>query len=235
MLGHAFSPATVLTATLQRLVDAARRVSFQAGSFDEQASSGPEQSWWMVAQGRMGLGSRAAKGSFLERHSVGAGEWLDTAGALSGPGTWLERAWCHTPVVLLAVPVAALNEACTRDPGFPQAYVSVLARRVRALNDSLDDQVGTDATGRLARWLLRQPPATRAAGREVVAMTERKGVLARHLGMSSECLSRALRRLCDQGSVDVKGYEITLLDGDGLRRQAFPAPGERTLRRKAVA
>ncbi|MFO1339403.1 MAG: Crp/Fnr family transcriptional regulator [Burkholderiaceae bacterium] len=223
LLRSGFAPARLSGAVLRHLANAARLVRCPAGPFEVASPRRPEPSWWLLARGRMGLGMCSASGQFVEKRCIGPGEWLETAGAMSSPGTWLEQAWCHTPVELLAVPVQALGEACTMEPAFPAAFGTVLAQRVRELNDSLHDLVSADVTGRLARWLLRQVPAYEHDGVPTVVLTERKQALARHLGTTSESLSRALRRLSDDGLVSVKGYEITLRGTAGLQMLAFPA------------
>lgn len=231
LIRHAFAPATLSDAVAQHLSQAARLVRCPAGPFEIASPRRPEPSWWLLRRGRMGLGALSANGTLVEKRSIGAGDWLETAGAMSGPGTWLEPSWCHTPVELLAVPLSAMSEACAMDPAFPQAYAAVLAQRVRALNDSLHDLVSADVAGRLARWLLRQTPAYELDGVATVLLAERKQALARHLATTSESLSRALRRLSDEGMVEVNGYAIALLDADSLRRLAYPTEADAGARR----
>lgn len=231
LLRQGFAPALLSPAVLDHLVNATRLVRCPAGAFEIASPRRPEPSWWLLRRGRMGLGSLAANGSLVEKRGIGPGEWLETAGAMSGPGTWLEQAWCHTPVELLAVPLTAMSEACVMDPAFPQAFAAVLAQRVRALNDSLHDLVSADVGGRLARWLLRQVPAFERAGVPTVLLAERKQALARRLSTTSESLSRALRRLSDEGLVEVNAYAIALLDLPGLQRLAFPPADQEGARR----
>lgn len=223
LLQQGFAPAVLAPMVLDHLVNAARLVRCPAGAFEIASPRRPEPSWWLLRRGRMGLGGTAVNGTLVEKRGIGPGEWLETAGAMSGPGTWLEQAWCHTPVELLAVPLTAMSEACAMDPAFPQAFAAVLAQRVRALNDSLHDLVSADVAGRLARWLLRQAPAFERSGVPTVLLAERKQALARRLSTTSESLSRALRRLSDEGLVEVNAYAIALLDVPGLQRLAFPA------------
>lgn len=225
LLRAAFAPAHPSVATLHHLANAARLVRCEAGPFLFSSPRRPEPSWWLVRQGVMSLGSRDAEGHFVEKRSIGPGEWLETAGAMTSPGTWLEQAECRSMVELLAVPLAAMNEACSFDPAFPQAYAAVLARRVRELNDSLHDIVSADVSSRLARWLWRRLPTVDTGAAEVnFVLPERKQAIAQQLGMTSESMSRALRKLSDAGIVVVNGYQIAVKDLPALQRLAFPAP-----------
>lgn len=220
LLRRAFAPAVLGDDVLQQLASAARLVRCPAGPFEVASPRRPEPSWWLLARGRMALGTRAGQGPFVETRCIGPGEWLETAGAMTPPGTWLEQADCRTPVELLAVPLAAMNEACATCPSFPSAYASVLARRVRELSDSLHDLASADVTGRVARWLLRQTPTNERDGALTVVLSERKQAIARQLGTTSESLSRAFRRLTNDGLVEVNGYQVVLRDPAGLARQA---------------
>ncbi|HJV67857.1 Crp/Fnr family transcriptional regulator [Ideonella sp.] len=227
LLRAAFAPAHPSSAALQHLANAARLVRCEPGPFLFSSPRRPEPSWWLVRQGTMSLGTRGADGHFVEKRSIGPGEWLETAGAMTSPGTWLEQAECRTMVELLAVPLAAMNEACSFDPAFPQAYAAVLARRVRELNDSLHDIVSADVSARLARWLLRRLPPGDPGVAVHFVLPERKQAIAQQLGMTSESLSRALRRLSDAGVVVVNGYELAVQDLPALQRLAFPAPAQK--------
>ncbi len=227
LIAAAFAPASLAERTLRHLAGAARCVRCEAGPFLFSSPRRPEPSWWLLRQGTMSLGVRGADGHVVEKRSIGPGEWLETAGAMTSPGTWLEAAECRTRVELLAIPLAAMNEACSMDPAFPPAYAAVLARRVRELNDSLHDIVSGDVVARLARWLLRRLPAREAGAELHFVLPERKQAIAQQLGMTSESMSRALRRLSDAGIVGVNGYAIAVKDLAALQRLASAAPERR--------
>jgi hypothetical protein len=151
LIAAAFTPASLAERTLQHLAAAARCVRCGAGPFLLSSPRRPEPSWWLLRQGAMRLGVRGVDGRFVEKRSIGPGQWLETAGAMTSPGTWLEAAECRTRVELLAIPLTAMNEACSMDPAFPPAYAAVLARRVRDLNDSLHDTSSAATSSRAWR------------------------------------------------------------------------------------
>lgn len=226
LLRAAFAPALPADALLQRLLEAARLVRCAPGPLTIASPRRPEPSWWLLRSGRIGLGPRTAEGVVAEQHWIGPGDWLDVAGALSGHGGWLEQAVCHTPVELLALPLAALYEACAADPAFAQAFAGVLAQRVRSLTDTLQELTGADVPVRFARWLLRQLAAQgddESATPQLV-LGERKQAIARTLRTTSETLSRTLSRLSREGILEVKGYALTVRDPAALRALARSAP-----------
>lgn len=225
LLRRAFAPAVPDEAVLQRLLDAARLLRCLAGPLAVASPRRPEPSWWLLRAGRIGLGPRGGGGMVLEQRWIGPGEWLDVAGALSGHGGWLEHAVCHTPVELLAVPLAALYEACAADSAFAQAFAGVLAQRVRGLNDTLQELAGADVPVRFARWLLRQLAAQGDdSATPTLVLAQRKQQIARQLRTTSETLSRTLSKLARSGLLEVHGYVLTVRDPAALRTLARSAP-----------
>jgi CRP-like cAMP-binding protein len=232
LLRRAFAPADPTEKTLERLRTSSLVLRHGIGTLSLAGPAQPVPAWWLLRRGRIALGWQTDAGEFVEKRSIGPGEWLDVAGALSSPPAWVDAAQCRTPVELLAVPLCTLFDACTADPALMRAVGQQLATRVRSLNDTLHDVVTADVPARLARWLLRrldaQPEraaAAQATGVQTLRLTEQKQAIAAQIGTTSETLSRALRRLADSGILRVAGYELTLLDLPGLR--AIARPGDR--------
>lgn len=86
---------------------------------------------------------------------------------------------------------------------------------VRQLVGLLEDLVLRDAGGRVARYLLK---ADSSGGRESFAFLIKKKDLASHLNLTSETLSRTLRRLADTGLIALEpGQRLRVLEPDRLR------------------
>lgn len=230
LLRRAFAPAQPTEATLERLRTSSLVLRHGIGTLSLPSPAQPVAAWWMLRRGRIALGWQTDAGEFVEKRSIGPGEWLDVAGALSNPPAWVDAAQCRTPVELLALPLCTLFDACAVDPALMRSVGQQLATRVRSLNDTLHDVVTADVPARLARWLLRrldaQPERAGAvAGVQTLRLTEQKQAIAAQIGTTSETLSRALRRLADSGILRVAGYDLTLLDLPALR--AIARPGDR--------
>ncbi|MCK6423691.1 MAG: Crp/Fnr family transcriptional regulator [Burkholderiaceae bacterium] len=224
LLRRAFAPARPADATLERLRTHGLVLRHEIGAFDLPGPAQPVPAWWLLRRGRMALGWQAEPGQFVERQLIGPGDWLDVAGALSSPPAWVDAAQCRTPVELLALPLRSLFDACAEDPALMRAVGELLAGRVRHLSDTLHDVVTADVPARLARWLLRRVEGAVAGGLAAprLVLTELKQAIAAQLGTTSETFSRALRRLADAGVVQVRGYELTLLDLPALQAIAYP-------------
>jgi CRP-like cAMP-binding protein len=93
---------------------------------------------------------------------------------------------------------------------------------VRQLVGLLEDLVLRDASGRLARHLLNSAPTGDAA---VFTLPVMKKDLASHLNLTSETLSRTLRRLAEAGLIDLlDAQHLRIRDAAGLRDVAAGLP-----------
>lgn len=86
---------------------------------------------------------------------------------------------------------------------------------VRQLVGLLEDVVLRDASGRVARHLLQSDPT---GGRAPFALPMLKKDLASHLNLTSETLSRTLRRLADIGLIELIDHQQLRLCNVGALR-----------------
>jgi len=93
---------------------------------------------------------------------------------------------------------------------------------IRTLVGLLEDIVLRDAVGRVAGHLLRTDPSE---GKSPFALPVRKKELASHLNLTSEALSRTLRRLEESGLIElVDRRHIRIRDREGLAQVAAGLP-----------
>ena len=99
-----------------------------------------------------------------------------------------------------------------------------MALWVRQLVGLLEDVVLRDALGRVARHLLMAAPELGSAPFQLPML---KKDFAAHLNLTSETLSRTLRRLADCGAISVSGpQQIQVLDRAHLEQLASGTLGE---------
>lgn len=124
--------------------------------------------------------------------------------------------------VCLLLPREAFLRDIRNDHELCIQLLGSMAGWVRHLVGMLDDIVLRDATSRVARHLLRQQ--TPEDEKEVV-LPMLKRDLASHLNLTSETLSRTLRRLTDAGLIDSQDqHHIRIVNRQELEEVAEGSP-----------
>lgn len=171
-----------------------------------------------VDAGRVGLG--LLDGDRLE-HQLGLVQgpsWLDVGPALLQQASMVD-AVAQSEVALRMVPVADFRKAVAQLPIGAQAVMHDMALAHRRQTELAVSRLVKDAQSRCAEWLVRhlQPVA---AGEGVVALTQRKCVIAAQLGIAPETFSRVLRQLRERGLIAGTGRTLKVLEPKALRVMA---------------
>lgn len=140
--------------------------------------------------------------------------WLALAGPWVGARQTCD-ALAQTPVLLVELPIEPLRALLARQPILALRFTDALAREVGRLEARLHELMHKDAGSRLAAWICAQS-ADRPQP-SVLRLAERKRDIASQLGMTPETLSRLMRSLSDRGLIAVSGYQLRVLDPQGLR------------------
>ncbi len=122
------------------------------------------------------------------------------------------------PTNCVLIPADALRRLLHENHALCRRLLQGMALWVRSLVDLLEDVVLRDALGRVARHLLAIEGAAAGA---VIELPMLKKDLASHVNLTSETLSRCLRRLVQRGLIamsDSQKYRV--LDPGGLRAVA---------------
>ena len=103
------------------------------------------------------------------------------------------------------------------DPAVLFNILLVVSRRLKEAMSLIESLSLREIPGRVAAYLLH-PPADGASSRIRLPVTHRE--LAKIVGATPEALSRALRKLADDGVLTVDGRDITVLDRPAMERLA---------------
>ena len=116
-------------------------------------------------------------------------------------------------VTVALLPAADFARALQEDPALARQLLVGMAGWVRHLVGMLEDVALRDAAGRVARYLLSVSTAADAT----VRLPSLKRHLASHLNLTSETLSRTLRRFHDTGLIATDSdQELLVKDRAGL-------------------
>ncbi len=167
---------------------------------------------FIVTSGQVRVYKLAPHGKEHVLHLPGPGEtFLEVAvlGGFACPAF----AEAVEPSDCLLLPAQKFRRAVDEDHALCRQLLFGMSRSVRRLVGLMEDIVLRDAAGRVARHLL----AMHADQGEVIELPALKKHLASHLNLTSETLSRTLRRLTEAGLIDsTEGQAVRVCDPDGL-------------------
>lgn len=193
-------------ASVERILGVSRVVKVPAGR-QLFGTDGPCPGVYVVGSGMVRLMRSGPSGKVHVLRFVEEGSSFGEAAVIGG----------------FAAPVAAVADTDSECALFPaddfRALVQLdhalclevmgsMAGRVHRLVDLLEDLILRDAMGRVASYV-----AERALGKdEWLTLQMLKQDLARHLNLTSETLSRTLRRLTEFGAIEVEADRLHLID-----------------------
>ena len=129
---------------------------------------------------------------------------------------------------VFTLPLGAFTRLMAADPESGLLFMRSMAGKLSILLDRIELQKCPRTEQRIARSLLSRRTSTTSTAskarpaRASVVLTLRfsKKLWAEELGLQPESLSRGLRRLTEEGLIQVRGRDILLLDPPGLARVA---------------
>lgn len=167
---------------------------------------------YIVAEGQVRVYTLAATGKEHVLHLAGPSQTFLEVAVM---GRFRSPAFCEaledTTAVML--PAGQFRRALQDNHELALQILTSMSFWVRHLVGLLEDIVLRDAAGRVARYLL-----TAARGQDTaIELPSLKKHLASHLNLTSETLSRTLRRLDDAGLIETgPGATLRILDAEGL-------------------
>lgn len=115
---------------------------------------------------------------------------------------------------VILVKTAHMRELIQRRPELSLRMLASMSLHLKHLVQTVQDLKGRQVEHRLAAWILEN-----AADQDGFEMPFSKKVLAGHLGVTSETLSRALARFRKLGLIDATGTSIRVQDRPALIAQ----------------
>jgi CRP-like cAMP-binding protein len=119
------------------------------------------------------------------------------------------------PTVLLLLPKGALLAMMEAHPEIRRAFMRTFATRIRQLVSLVEELSFKTVTGRVARILLEQLPASTGVGQSPPPrLTQRE--IAAMAGTAREVVGRALKALEQQGAIRIERGRIVIIDREQL-------------------
>lgn len=172
--------------------------------------------FYIVAEGRVKVYKLSADGKERILHIVQPGSTFAEA-AIFGDGNYPAYAEPLVDSRLLYFQKRDFLNLLHEQSQMAINMIAGLSRYLRQFATQVEQLTFQDVPARLAKYLLSLPGAENGG----VVLPISKGQLASNLGTVSETLSRTLRKLSDEGLLDVDGKNIKLCDLDELEDLAL--------------
>jgi CRP/FNR family transcriptional regulator len=205
---------------LQEVAAIATRRSFNKGEtlFSEgETASG----FYLLASGGMKLCKISPDGREKVLHFTHPGETFAEA-AFFGDGRYPAEARAIEKGEALFFPRDAFMGLLERNPRFSMNLIISLSLLLRRFARQIEELSFAEVPERLAAYLCEviDRKSTSFQGKTYIELEMKKGELASQLGTVSETLSRSLRKLKEEGMIEVEGNRVIVFDLKRLRELA---------------
>ena len=196
---------------------AARRVFSRGETLFSEGE--PASGFYLLASGSIKLCKVSQDGKEKVLHFVHPAETFAEA-AFFGDGKYPAEARALEKGEALFFPREAFMGLLERNPRFSLNLIISLSLLLRRFARQIEELSFAEVPARLAAYLLElaEKKSTSFQGITYLDLDMKKGELASRLGTVSETLSRALRKLKEEGIIDVEGSRVIVYDMERLKR-----------------
>ena len=175
--------------------------------------------FYLLLSGRIKLCRMSHDGREKVLHFVQPRETFAEA-AFFGDGRYPAEARATEGGELLYLTREGFLELMGRNPGFALNLVVSLSHMLRRFVRQIEELSFADVTSRLASFLIRRADekSISYAGITYLDLGIKKVELASRLGTASETISRTLRKLKDEGIIEVQGNRVVIRQMDKLQK-----------------
>ncbi|MEF2144508.1 MAG: Crp/Fnr family transcriptional regulator [Desulfovibrionaceae bacterium] len=197
---------------LEALSDIALKRVFQKGEEIFQAGD-VAHGFYVVITGRIKVYRAALSGKEQIIHIWGPGDALGEVPMFQG-STFPASAQALDASELLFFPREAFRQLIRNEPDLGMNMIAMLSGRLRILVSQVATLSLKEVPQRLAAYLMLL--FNSQEDKQTLQLDLAKGEIASYLGTIQETLSRTLKKMSEQGIIEVKGRQIRLLDIDRL-------------------
>ena len=198
---------------------AAKRVFSRGESLFTEGE--PAIGFYLLAAGCIKLCKFSQDGKEKVLHFVHPAETFAEA-AFFGDGKYPAEARALEKGEALFFPREAFMGLLERNPRFSLNLIISLSLLLRRFARQIEELTFAEVPARLAAYLmdLAEKKSTTFQGKTYLDLDMKKGELASRIGTVSETLSRALKKLKEDGAIDVEGSRVIVYDMERLKRMA---------------
>jgi CRP/FNR family transcriptional regulator len=203
---------------LELLAAQARQKRYSAGEH-VALESDRVQAFFLVVSGRIKIYKSSPEGKEQTLYIFGPGEPFCLRTAFAGESFPANAAALEDSTVL-AIPSEQMEKLAKSQPALLFNMVTTLSRRLKETMQLVESLSLKEIPQRLANFLIHSLELSGGGEAEDLTLDITQRELSKILGATPETLSRVLKRLSEDGIVQVKGRKIAILDREALEELA---------------
>jgi CRP/FNR family transcriptional regulator, dissimilatory nitrate respiration regulator len=179
----------------------------------------PIRSFYVVVSGQLKLYRSSAEGKEQTLQLLGPGDPFGLCTAFA-TDSFPASAMAIVESTVLLIPGIVMETAARQEPALLLNIIRILSQRLKDSMTLIESLALKEIPGRLASFLRHALPRDAAGKTSAVELTISQRELAKILGATPEALSRALRKMVNDGVLSMAGRTITILNHKALEQLA---------------
>ena len=179
----------------------------------------PIRSFYVVISGQLKLYRSSVDGKEQTLQLLGPGDPFGLCTAFA-TNAFPANAMAIVESSVVLIPGTVMEETARQEPAILFNIIQILSQRLKDSMELIEALALKEIPGRLASFLYQLLPKESADKKASVELTISQRELAKILGATPEALSRALRKMANEGILSTVGRVITILDRKSLTQLA---------------
>ena len=177
------------------------------------------KSFYVVIFGQLKLYKSSAEGKEQTLQLLGPGDPFGLCTAFA-TDSFPASAMAIEESDVLLIPGTVMESAARQEPALLFNIIQILSQRLKNSMELIESLALKEIPERLASFLRHESAKNKTDKNAVVKLTISQRELAKILGATPEALSRALRKMANEGILSTSGREINILDHEALEQLA---------------
>jgi CRP-like cAMP-binding protein len=179
----------------------------------------PIRSFYVVISGQLKLYRSSAEGKEQTLQLLGPGDPFGLCTAFA-TDSFPASAMAIVESAVLLIPGTVMEAIARQEPALLFNIIQILSQRLKNSMELIESLALKEIPERLASFLRHSLPKDNAVKNTAVELTISQRELAKILGATPEALSRALRKMANDGILSTSGRVITILNRKALEQLA---------------
>jgi CRP/FNR family transcriptional regulator, dissimilatory nitrate respiration regulator len=203
---------------IRRLAEQATYRKFKSGEM-VIGEEDPIRSFYVVISGQLKLYRSSAEGKEQTLQLLGPGDPFGLCTAFA-TDSFPASAMAIEDAAVLLIPGTVMEETARQEPALLFNIIQILSQRLKDSMALIESLALKEIPGRLASFLRHASSSDAADKKNTVELTISQRELAKIIGATPEALSRALRKMANDGVLSTSGRTINILDQKALEQLA---------------